>query len=63
MSIPAGETRRPRIQWDDDRASQRARNVIFDAASPYRALGLAAAAGVLLIAAVAGVIEFQRQGQ
>ncbi|MCO5081287.1 MAG: SH3 domain-containing protein [Rhizobiaceae bacterium] len=62
MSIPAGETRRPRIQWHDDGSSPRARNVIFDDASPYKALGLAVALGILSIVAVVGVIQFQRQG-
>lgn len=62
MSIPAGQLRKSRIQWHDDRSPQRARNAFMADGSPYRALGLAAILGALSIAAVVAVIQFQRQG-
>jgi hypothetical protein len=63
MSIPAGRTRRSRIQWHDDGSAQRVRGFLFwEDASPLRALGLAAVLGVLSVAAVVSVIQFQRHG-
>lgn len=63
MSIPAGRTRRSRIKWHDDGSAQRVPGFLFsEDASALRALCLAAVLGVLSIAAVVSVIQFQRHG-